>query len=81
MADIVLRKLDDGLKYKLHQSAARHQRSMNAELQAIVREALTLPPRSSAADFKRLAAEIRALSAHLAQTPSEPLLRQARDER
>jgi len=44
MADFVLRNLGDDLKEKLGLSAARHQRSMNAELREIVRSALTQPP-------------------------------------
>jgi plasmid stability protein len=81
MADIVLRNLDDDLKEKLRQRAARHQRSMNAELREIVRAALTGPQRAGNAQLKKLAAEIRALSANRQQTPSEDLLRESRDER
>lgn len=81
MADIVLRNLDDDLKERLRMRAAKNQRSMNAELQAIVGAALMQPRRSSGADLKKLAAEIRALSAGRRQTPSEKLLREGRDER
>lgn len=81
MADIVLRNLDDTLKEKLRQSAARNKRSMNAELREIVQTALTRPRHGTAAGFKKLAADIRALSAGRAQTPSEDLLREARGER
>lgn len=81
MADIVLRKLDDDLKEKLRLSAARNGRSMNAELREIVRTALTGPRRTNTAQLKRLAADIRALSAGRRQTPSEDLLRTSRDER
>lgn len=81
MADIVLRNLDDELKEKLRQRAARHKRSMNAELREIVRTALTRPQRGSTADLKRLAADIRALSAGRQQTPSEALLHEGREER
>jgi plasmid stability protein len=81
MADIVLRNLDDELKERLRQSASRHRRSMNAELREIVRQALNGPQRGSAADFQKLAAEIRALSHGRRQTPSEELLRESRDER
>lgn len=81
MADFVLRKLDDDLKEKLRLSAARHRRSMNAELREIVRDALSQPPRSGSADWQQLAADIRALSAGRAQTPSEDLLRESRGER
>lgn len=81
MADIVLRNLDDELKERLRQAASRHRRSMNAELREIVRQALNGPQRGSAADFQKLAAEIRALSHGRRQTPSEELLRESRDER
>jgi len=81
MADIVLRNLDDDLKDLLRRSAARNGRSMNAELREIVRTALTMPRRDSAAQFKQLAAEIRALSAGRRQTPSEQLLRASRAKR
>ena len=81
MADIVLRNLDDALKSALRQSAARNGRSMNAELLDIVRQALARPQRSAGADLKALAADIRRLSSGTPQTPSEQLLREARDER
>jgi plasmid stability protein len=81
MADVILRNLDDDLKEKLRQSAARHQRSMNAELREIVRTALTGPNRANNTQLKKLAAEIRALSAGRQQTPSEILLREGRDGR
>ena len=81
MADIVLRNLDDELKEKLRQRAARNQRSMNAELREIVSAALAQPRRGSPADLKKLAADIRSLSAGRQQTPSEDLLRESRDQR
>lgn len=81
MADFVLRNLDDDLKEKLRQSAARNGRSMNAELCDIVRAALTRPGRASTADLKKLAADIRKLSNAKRQTPSEELLRETRNER
>lgn len=81
MADIVLRNLDDTLKAKLRLRAASNRRSMNAELREIVSAALTQPGRGSAADLKRLAADIRRLSAGRRQTPSQDLLHEARDER
>lgn len=81
MADIVLRNLDDALKEKLRLRAARHQRSMNAELRDIVSQALTQPQPASRAQLKKLAADIRALSVGRQQTPSEDLLREGRGER
>lgn len=82
MADFVLRGLDDALKDQLRARAARNRRSMNAELRELLRAAMSQPRQSSPrAELKKLAADIRALSAGRAQTPSEDLLREARDER
>lgn len=81
VADIVLRNLDDALKSKLRLRAASNRRSMNAELREIVSAALLQPRRGSTAELKKLAAEIRLLSAGRHQTPSEDLLREGRDER
>ena len=81
MADIVLRNLEDSLKEKLRQRAAKHKRSMNAELREIVRVALTQPKQTSRTELKKLAADIRALSKDRRQTPSEELLRESRGER
>ncbi len=81
MADMVLRDLDDQLKEKLRRRAARNQRSMNAELREIVRTALTWPQGPDPAELRKLAAEIRALSAGRTQTPSEILLHEGRGER
>lgn len=81
MADIVLRNLEEGLKEKLRLRAAGNQRSMNAELREIVSAALAQPRRGSPSELKKLAADIRSLSAGRAQTPSEDLLRESRDER
>jgi plasmid stability protein len=81
VADIVLRNLRDDLKEMLRLRAARNKRSMTAELREIVAEALVEPHRSDREALKRLAAEIRVLSAGRPQTPSEELLRESRDER
>ena len=81
MPDIVLRNLDEDLKERLRQRAARNRRSMNAELREIVRATLVQPPHATRAEMKKLAAEIRALSRGREQTPSEKLLRESRDER
>ena len=81
MADFVLRNLEDDLKEKLRLRAARNQRSMNAELRDIVTKALAQSGRGSRADLKKLAADIRALSAGRVQTSSEDLLRESRAQR
>jgi hypothetical protein len=54
---------------------------MSEELREIVRESLAKPVRDRSAELKKLAAEIRALSAGRSQTPAEVLVRQSRDER
>ena len=74
MADIVLRNLESDLKEKLRLRAASNRRSMNAELREIVSAALAQPRRGgSRADLKKLAGDIRGLSAGRRQTPSEDL--------
>ena len=77
----MLRNLDDDLKEKLRLRALRNQRSMSAELREIVSAALAQPRRGSRTELKKLAADIRALSAGRGQSPSEGLLRESRDER
>lgn len=73
-----VRNLDEELVGKLKRRAARHGRSAEAEHREILRQALTAEPEPS---FDELAAKLRAMTAERKQTPSEELLRQARDER
>ncbi|MBK7662052.1 MAG: Arc family DNA-binding protein [Sterolibacteriaceae bacterium] len=80
MADIILRDLDESLKQGLRERAAKNGRSMAAELRAIVAEALARPEANPNAEFKRLAAISRALSAGRKHTASEVLLRESRDK-
>jgi plasmid stability protein len=80
MANIILRDLDESLKQSLRERAARHGRSMSAELREIVREALGRPEQNPNAEFKRLAAISRAMSAGRKHTPAEALVRQSRDK-
>lgn len=81
MGDMVLRNLDESLKQRLRERAARHGRSMSAELREIVSVALNQPELPRNAAFRDLSARLRALSAGRVQTPSEALLRESRDER
>jgi plasmid stability protein len=81
MADFILRNLDDSLKDKLRRRAARHRRSMNAELREILKLALSRTQPDSKDELKRLAEDIRSLSEAHRQTPSEQLLREARTDR
>lgn len=79
MTEIVLRRLDEGLKDKLRLRAAGNGRSMNEELLHIVADALRGPrARTDRSELKRLAADIRALSRGRRQTLSEELLREDR---
>lgn len=73
-----VRNLDDDLVRKLKQRAARHGRSTEAEHREILRQALSSEPEGS---FEELAAQMRALTAGRAHTPSEVLVREGRDER
>ncbi|MEO8124719.1 MAG: Arc family DNA-binding protein [Burkholderiales bacterium] len=81
MSDIVLRNLGEDLKEKLRQRAASNRRSMNAELREIVSTALAQPRQRGKTELKKLAGDIRSLSAARQQTPSEDLLRESRDQR
>lgn len=81
MADFVLRGLDETVKERLRARAARNRRSMNAELRELVSTVLDQPPAASRGELRKLAADIRRLSADRPQTPSEELLREAREER
>jgi len=73
-----VRNLDDELVARLKRRAARHGRSTEAEHREILRQALYAEPEPS---FDELAAQLRKLTADRAQTPSEDLLREGRDER
>jgi phosphopantothenoylcysteine decarboxylase/phosphopantothenate--cysteine ligase len=63
MADMVLRKLDDSIKQRLRERAARNGRSMAAEVREILRVALEEMPIDPNAEFKQRAASLRALTA------------------
>ena len=78
MPGMSVRNLDDDLLGKLKRRAARHGRSAEAEVRAILSQAL-----SSEAElgFDDVAAELRALTAGRRHTPAESLLREGRDER
>ena len=73
-----VRNLDDELIARLKRRAARHGRSAEAEHREILRQALAADPEPS---FEKLAADLRKLTRRRKQTPSEVLLRKARDER
>lgn len=73
-----VRGLDEALVAKLKRRAARHGRSAEAEHRELLKQALSAEPESS---FEELAAQLRRLTSERKQTPSEELLREARDER
>ena len=73
-----VRNLDDELIVRLKRRAARHGRSTEAEHREILRQALAHEEEPS---FEKLAADLRKLTRHRKQTPSEILLREGRDER
>lgn len=73
-----IRNLDDALVSRLKQRAARHGRSTEAEVRDILRRAVA---ENGPASFAQLAAELRALTAGRAHTPSEILQREGREER
>lgn len=72
-----VRNLDGELVVRLRRRAARHGRSVEAEHREILRLALADEEEPA---FDRLAAELRELTSRRKQTPSEVLLREARDE-
>ncbi|MDA0368901.1 MAG: Arc family DNA-binding protein [Proteobacteria bacterium] len=78
MGAISVRNLDNDLLARLKRRAARHGRSVEAEVREVLRQAL-----SDEADvgFDDLAAELRRLTAGRHHTPAEDLLREGRDER
>jgi antitoxin FitA len=77
-ANLHVRNLDDELVARLKRRAARHGRSTEAEHREILRQALAAEIEPS---FDKLAAELRKLTKRRKQTPSEVLLREARDAR
>lgn len=73
-----VRNLDEELIVRLKRRAARHGRSAEAEHREILRQALMAEPEAT---FDDLAAELRKLTGEREQTPSELLLREAREAR
>ncbi|OQW56836.1 MAG: hypothetical protein A4S17_13200 [Proteobacteria bacterium HN_bin10] len=73
-----VRNLDEELVAKLKRRASRHGRSAEAEHREILKQALSAEPDAS---FEELAATLRRMTAAREQTPSEVLLREAREER
>ncbi len=78
MASLSVRNIDDELLIRLKRRAARHGHSAEAEVRAILHQALVGDVEPG---FDELAATLRALTASRKQTPAEVLLRESRDER
>jgi plasmid stability protein len=74
---IVIRNLDDEVVFKIRLRAARHGRSMEAEVREILKTTAAGEP---GGDFWERAARLRAATRERVQTPAEVLLRQERDE-
>ncbi|MBM3547136.1 MAG: hypothetical protein FJX54_09285 [Alphaproteobacteria bacterium] len=74
---IVIRNLDDEVAFKIRLRAARHGRSMEAEVREILRATAAGEPGS---DFWERAAKLRGETKGRVQSLSEVLLRQGRDE-
>jgi plasmid stability protein len=75
---MVIRNIDDEVMIKLRLRAARHGRSMEAEVREILRVTASGEP---GGDFWERAARLRAATAERVQTPAEALIRDTRDER
>ena len=75
---LTIGNLDDGVVQLLRIRAARHGRSMEAEVRSILAAAVAVEP---AEDFRVLAAKLREVAAGRPHTPSEQLVREGRDER
>lgn len=78
MASLSVRNLEGELVVRLKRRAARHGRSAEAEVRAILRQVLN---GEAEVDFDTLAAELRALTAGRRHTPAEDLVREGRDTR
>lgn len=79
MAQLLVRNVEDEIIERLRARAAANGRSVEAEHREILREALDEERRR--AEFKKLAARIRAMTGDRPQTLSEVLQREGRDER
>jgi plasmid stability protein len=78
MAQVIVRNLDDEVVAALKRNAARHRRSLEGELRAI----LTAAARLSPDDKLAMSREIRALTPGKRLLPdSAPLIRHDRDSR
>lgn len=75
---LTVRRLDEETIRRLKLRAARHNRSAEAEVREILREALASEPNG---EFKVLAEKLRTMTAKRRHTPAEILQRASRSER
>ena len=74
MASITIRDLDDRLKARLRVRAARNNRSMEEEVRAILKSALTSEPGTSKSLVREIRARIEPLGGiEVSIPPREPL--------
>ena len=73
---IVIRNLDDEVAFKIRLRAARHGRSMEAEVREILKLTALAEP---GGDFWERAARLRMATREAVQTPAEALLRESRE--
>lgn len=78
MANLHVRNLDDDLVERLKVRAAENGRSVEAEHRDILRRALD---DARGLSFEEISARLRAATAGRKHTPSEVLIREAREDR
>ena len=78
MAQALIRNLDDDLLADYRNAAEANKRSLEAELREALKRARPLSP-SALREVQARFAEIRAMTPHVPQTPSEQLIREDRD--
>ncbi|NQU70638.1 MAG: hypothetical protein HQ514_08805 [Rhodospirillales bacterium] len=77
MATVTIRNLDDAAVDRLKAKAKEHERSLEAEIRALLMEAAARPSRKA---FLELADRIKAMTPKdVAQTDSAELIREDRD--
>ena len=81
MATINVRQLNDGLVQKLKQRAVRNDRSLESEVCHILARAVEDDMAAKREAFLALAAKLRRKTEGRAQTPSEVLIREDRDNK
>jgi plasmid stability protein len=78
MGQVLIRNLDDATIAAYREQAARNDRSLEAELRAVLARYQPMSYAGRSAALERLAA-IRGMTPDVPQTPSEQLVREDRD--